>query len=125
MRQIDDRMIREDPNGKKWVLQNKWLRITYNPVAPDYPETGDKIKLEGHSLIPDGEYVVEQVTEFEPGINRDADGRDIRISLLGVGKDFNGGNILVAMGKAKKYNSKGKSGWARIFRPSKTKKKSV
>jgi hypothetical protein len=97
----DDRMIRSAPDGSKWVLQDKFLRITQNPVAPRYPKTGDTIKLKGHGLIPDGEYVVELVTEFEPGINRDEDGRDIRIGLLGTGdpllKGLNGYNIRLAM----------------------------
>lgn len=114
---IDDRMIREDQNGKKWVLQDKWLRITQNPVAPGYPKTGDEIELKGHGLIPNGKYIVEIVTEFEPGVDRDADGRDIRISLLGFGKDYNGMNILVAMAhtKARSCWQRG-DGWARPFR---------
>lgn len=120
MRNIDDRMIREGPDGRKWVLQNRWLRLTSNPVAPGYPRTGDEIELKSHSLVPDGKHIVEQVTEFEPGVDRDEDGRDIRISLLGIGKDFNGKNILAAMEKAKDARDFGGRSWkdqfARPFR---------
>jgi len=112
----DDRMVRTAPDGSKWVLQDKFLRITQNPVAPRYPHTGDTIKLQGHGLIPDGEYIVEMVTEFEPGIDRDEDGRDIRISLIGqghrYGRDLNGMNIRMAMIRATaKMPDRG--GWAR------------
>jgi len=121
----DDRMIRTAPDGRKWVLQDKFLRITQNPIAPRYPHTGDTIKLRDHGLISDGEYIVEMVTEFEPGINRDEDGRDIRISLLGTGdpllKDFNGQNILAAMRKAEGKHFKCRrhtcSGWGRKLLP--------
>lgn len=114
---FDDRMIRTAPDGEKWVLQERWLRITQNPIAPSYPETGDEIELVNHCLIPDGEYIVETVTEFEPGISHDEDGRDIRISLLGVGRDFNGPNIRSAMkGQRASDQEPGKLGWAkRIF----------
>ncbi len=79
-------MIREY-KGQKYALQSKWSRITENPEAPDYPCTGQKIELNGHIMIPDGKYIVSMVTEFEPPFHPDGMGRDIRISLLGSGKD--------------------------------------
>jgi len=99
----DDRMIRKDNRGNDWVLQNRWLRITYNPsnLPTAYPKTGDEIELRNHNLLGNGKFVVEQVTEFEPGVCRDSEGRDIRISLLGIGRDFNGENIVAAMVNAK------------------------
>ncbi len=119
---IDDRMIRTSPDGKKWVLQDKWLRITQNPVTDLYPKTGDTIEVLEHSIISDGSHIVESVTEFEPGICRDDDGRDIRVSILGVGRDFHGPSVLVAMEKARGERvqalseEKMKDGWRRPFR---------
>lgn len=101
VRYEDDRMIRKDPDGKSWVLQDKWLRITHNPVTDIYPKTGDEIEVLGHRAIPNGKHIVESVTEFEPGVCRDEDGRDVRISILGSGRDFHGPDVVTAMAKAR------------------------
>lgn len=99
---MDGQIMRRAPDGELWVLQDKWLRITQNPVAPAYPKVGQTITIKGHGLIKDGSYIVKQVEEFEPGCHHDKDGRDIRISLLGVyrGRGLHGPNILAAMEKA-------------------------
>lgn len=71
--------------GQRVVLMDKYLRRTMNPEAPRYPKTGDFIELKGYPLTIDGSYLVTMVEEFEPPVTRDADGRDIRISVFGEG----------------------------------------
>lgn len=113
-------IIRRAPDGEQWVLQDRWLRITQNPMAPLYPKTGQTITIKSHGLVKDGSYVVEQVEEFEPGFHHDEDGRDIRISLLGVyrGRGLHGPDILAAMEKAVDQISPWQ--WRRLIRRLKT-----
>jgi hypothetical protein len=87
-------------DGKIYVVQNKWLRETDNPIAPKYPKTGDKITLKDHALVKDGTYTVSMVTEWEPPYDKDEDGRDIRISFCEHSfRELNGVNIRKAMVK--------------------------
>jgi len=75
-------MIIRKINGKEYVLNEEWLRITENPIADKYPKTGEMIELENHNILPDAEYLVAKVEEFEPPWYKDEDGRDIRVSLF-------------------------------------------
>ena len=69
--------------GKDVDIQKRWVRITQNPKTYNtYPGAGDVIKLAGHRYLPNGEYLVTSVVEYEPPYTRDDDGRDIRISLF-------------------------------------------
>ena len=90
------------PDGTKVALSTTWLRVTQNPVCPDrYPKTGQTVILKGHKLLPDDQYLILMVEEFEPAYFRDRDGRDIRISVYprsnGIGYGLNGENFVTAM----------------------------
>ena len=94
--------------GKDVDIQKRWVRITQNPKSYTYPAAGDVIKLAGHRYLPNGEYLVTSVVEYEPPYTREDDGRDIRVSLLPdisnpafrVGtQGWNGQSILKAMVK--------------------------
>lgn len=80
-------MIITHKNGQQEALQDKWLRVTQNPVAEKYPKTGDLIQLKDHPMLAEGEYRVLMVTEFEPPYHPDEDGRDIRLTLLKTSDD--------------------------------------
>jgi hypothetical protein len=85
----------------KYAINDKWLRITHNPVVEGYPKSGEVIKLDGHAFLNNGEYLVTDVQEFEPGYVCDSNGRDIRITLVSrngsVMPLLDGSNILKAM----------------------------
>ena len=71
-----------DLNGQEIALPLDWLRVTSNPIAPRFPTVGKVIELRGHKMLPDGQYLVTEVKEYESAYRSDADGRDIRISVL-------------------------------------------
>jgi len=90
------------PDGTRIAITNKWVRVTQNPIySTEYPKAGQTVTLKGHNLMPDGEYLIVQVEEFEPAFFKDKDGRDIRFTIYpnykGVGRGLNGENFINAM----------------------------
>ena len=100
-----------DLNGEEITLPPDWLLVTSNPIAPRFPTVGKVIELRGHKMLDDGQYLVTEVKEYESAYRSDADGRDIRIGVLALDKNWvslprsrvgeswgwNGKNILEAM----------------------------
>lgn len=80
---MTNRFVQIGPNS--YAIQDEWLRVTQNPTTQEqYPRSGDIVTLRGHHYLPDGKYLVTMVEEFEPPFVKDANGRDIRISVVGM-----------------------------------------
>lgn len=99
---MSEGIFRTTPDGTDVILQSEWSRTTQNPHDCDmYPKTGQTVHLHAHNLLPDGDYLVTMVEEFEPAFWKDRNGRDIRISVLpivsGVGRNLNGESFIKAM----------------------------
>lgn len=95
--------------GRLIVLQTDYLRVTQNPrgVPDSYPKTGDVVLLKGHSLLPDGTYLVTMITEYEPAFSYDKlIARDVRFSVRSsqnqVFTEMNGPRFLAAIVEIKK-----------------------
>lgn len=96
--------MRRNIKGFNIEIMDKWIRETLNPYAPKYPRSGDFIRLKGHKLLLDGEYLVTGINEFEPPFHKDEDGRDIRVALTNgeiEKREMNGVQIRKAMERSR------------------------